>query len=218
MKFSALFGPPPVLSTESLEHYNQIWECLLECLMPRDFFELLLARQILDESWKMKRYTSHQAIGIERRFRQSLKFQIQRKKEQKARREALVKELAEKTGRPISDFERLMHLEDVIEASVVDVDNILQRTPSEISHNEALEAGIGFQGDLDRLINSALARRNNLLEQLDFYREGLGQYLRRSQTRSSTPLARTSASPRRISRLRRSCRHPATRGPRLPQL
>ena len=105
--------------------------------MPRDFFELLLARQILDE---LEDEALHQPpkIGIERRFRQSLKFQVQRRREQKARREALVKELAEKTGRPISDFERLMHLEDVIEASVVDVDNILQRTPSEISHNEAL--------------------------------------------------------------------------------
>lgn len=179
MKFSALFGPPPVLSTESLEHYNQMWECLLERLVPRDFFELMLIRQILDESWKIRRYVSHQGIGIERRFRRSLEFQTQRKQERKIRREALAKELAERSGRPISEFERLIDLENDIEASVADVDNIAQCTASEISHNEALEAGIEFQGNLDRLINAALARRNNLLEQLEFYRESLGHDMRR---------------------------------------
>jgi len=175
-KFGALFGPPPTLSTEDVKSFEEMWEQFLECFMPKDFLEVILIRQVLIETWKIWRYTRHQGIGIERRFRQSLKFQIQRKKEQKACREALAKELAEKTGRPITDFDRLMHLEAEIEGSVPDVDEIVQRTPTELAHNAALEAGIKFEGDLDRLINSSATRRANAVQQLNHYRSGLGEY------------------------------------------
>jgi hypothetical protein len=60
-------------------------------------------------------------------------------------------------------------------SSVDDVDAILDREPTEIEHNKALEAGIVFQEQLDRLINSSLKRRNEAIEQLDFYRAGFGQ-------------------------------------------
>ena len=175
-KFGALFGPPPTLSTEDVESFEEMWEQLLECFMPKDFLEVILVRQVLIETWKIWRYSRHQSIGIERRFRQSLKFQVQQRREQKARREALAKELAEKTGRPITDFERLIHLEGEIESSVSDIDEILQRTPTELAHNAALEAGIKFEDDLDRLINSAATRRANAVQQLDHYRAGLGEY------------------------------------------
>ena len=77
--------------------------------------ELLLIRQVQDETWRILRYSRHGTVSIDRRFRQSLEFQSQRMKEQKARREALAKELAEKTGKPITDFARLMQLEGTIE-------------------------------------------------------------------------------------------------------
>lgn len=67
----------------------------------------------------------------------------------------------------------------MIDSSASDVDEILDRAPSEIDHNKALEAGIVFEEQLDRLINSALARRINTLEQLEFYRQGLGKQWRR---------------------------------------
>jgi hypothetical protein len=141
--------------------------------------ELLLIRQVQNETWKILRYTRHQTIAIDRRFRQSLEFQVKRTKEQKARREVLARDLAEQTGRPASDLTRLLHLHDTIETSVSEVDDILLRTPTELDHNRALEAGIVFEEQLDKLINSALARRNGALEQLDLYRGGLGQHWRR---------------------------------------
>lgn len=91
----------------------------------------------------------------------------------------LARELAEKTGRPITDFERLIHLDGVVKSSVYEVDQILERTPTELAHNEALEAGIAFQEQLDRLINSAVRRRNQALQVLELYREGLGQHWRK---------------------------------------
>ena len=58
------------------------------------------------------------------------------------------------------------------------VDQILERTPTELDHNRALEAAIGFIEQLDKLINSAATRRDDALEQLDLYQVGLGARLR----------------------------------------
>src|SRR5271169_1960373 len=178
VEITAFLGSAPVLSSESEKHYGEIWEKLIECLIPADFMELLLIRQVQNETWKIMRYTRHQAVAVDRRFRQNLEYQEQRKKEQLARREALTKEIAEKTGLPVTEFSQLLHLEGVINTSISDV-NDLQRIRTEFDHNRAFEAGIAFEEQLDRLIDSALARRNDALEQLELYREGLGQNWRR---------------------------------------
>jgi hypothetical protein len=178
-KFGALFGPPPVLSTENIEHYNDLWKNLSASFMPRDFFEVLLIRQVQNETWKIMRYTSHQAVGVNRRFRENLKFQIKRKKDQKARRDSLTDQLAEKTGRPATELNQLIQLHGLVLSSISDPEEILQRVPTELDHNAALEAGLAFEEQLDRLINSAIRRRNGAIEQLELYREGLGQYWRR---------------------------------------
>jgi hypothetical protein len=137
--------------------------------------ELLLIRQVQNESWKIMRYTRHQTLGIDRRFRESLEFQVKAQKEQAARRGALAKELAQQTGRPATELAKALYLRGIVMSSVDDVDAILDREPTELEHNKALEAGIVFQEQLDRLINSSLKRRNDALELLDCYRAGLGQ-------------------------------------------
>ena len=104
---SLLFGPLPVLSTEDLKLYDQMWNKLTECLKPVDMMALLLIRRIHDETWLVCRYSRHKALVVDRRFRESLEFQLKRRKEQKARREVLARELVEKTGRPISELARL---------------------------------------------------------------------------------------------------------------
>jgi hypothetical protein len=177
-ELTPLFGPPPVLSSEDAQHYDQTWQGLVACLVPQDFMELYLIRQVLNEIWKIARYTRHQAVGIERRFHTIREFQAQRTKEQKARKENLASELAEKTGKPATELSRLIELEGIVLSSVKDVDDICERTQRDIDHNKALEAGILFQEQLDRLINAALARRNNALEQLELYRAGLGRHCR----------------------------------------
>ena len=178
-RFGELFGPPPVLTTESSEHYEAIWNLLLECLAPQNFLEMMLIKQVQAETWKWLRLNRHQSLAIECRFRQSLKFQIERRNEQKLSREALTRERAEKTGRPITDFAKLLDLEDVVMSVVSDVDELRKRSATETEHNEALEEGIVFHEQLDQLINATMARRNNALETLEVYREGLGQYWRR---------------------------------------
>jgi hypothetical protein len=174
-EFSAVLGSAPVLTSESGRHYNEIWENLIVTFAPRDFMELLLIRQVQNETWKILRYTRHQTLGIDRRFRESLELQVKAQKEQAARRGALAKELAQQTGRSETELARVLYLRGIVMSSVDDVDAILDREPTEIEHNKALEAGIVFQEQLDRLINSSLKRRNEAIEQLDFYRAGFGQ-------------------------------------------
>ncbi len=174
-EFSALLGSAPVLTTESENNYTEIWQKLVESIAPADFMELLLVRQVQNETWKIMRYSRHQTIAIERRFRQSEEFQTRRRNEQLVKRNALAEQFAEKTGRPASEFSQLLRLENVVSSVLEEVDDILERTPSEFDHNHALEQGIVFEEQLDRLINSALRRRNDALEQLEIYRHGLGK-------------------------------------------
>lgn len=174
-EFSAVLGSAPVLTSESDRDYNEIWENLIVTFAPRDFMELLLIRQVQNETWKILRYTRHQTLGIDRRFRESLELQTRAQKEQAARRGALAKELAQQTGRSETELAQVLYLRGIVMSSVDDVDAILDREPTEIEHNKALEAGIVFQEQLDRLINSSLKRRNEAIEQLDFYQAGFGQ-------------------------------------------
>lgn len=59
-ELSALLGEPPVLSSENAEDYNLMWQKLIECCMPADLMELLLVRQIQNETWTIIRLHRHQ--------------------------------------------------------------------------------------------------------------------------------------------------------------
>jgi hypothetical protein len=177
--FSAILGAAPVLSTEDANHYNAIWDNLIKRFSPKDFLELLLIRQVQNETWKIMRYTRHQTVVIDRRFRDSLAFQTRRAAEQKARTAAGAKERAEKAAQPTTDLQRLYTLNDAVVSSISEADEILARPPTEIDHNRALEASLTTQVQLDKLISSAWARRNSALQQLEFYREDLDHSWRR---------------------------------------
>jgi hypothetical protein len=58
-------------------------------------------------------------------------------------------------------------------------DAILKRAPSELDHAWALEMAIDYVEQLDNLLNAAVRRRNDALEQFERYRVGLGAQLRR---------------------------------------
>src|SRR5262249_15686233 len=97
------------------------------------------------------------------------------------KQEELSKKLAEKTGRPATELSKMVELCEVIESSVEDVDALAEgrhERRREIMHNQALEAGVVFQEQLDRLISAAAKRRSDALQQLEHYRAGLGRQLR----------------------------------------
>ena len=67
----------------------------------------------------------------------------------------------------------------MIDDKKLDCDDILNGDPDEFDHAEALQSSIKFFEQLDRLLSVSIARRNGALAQIDFYRQGLGQRLRR---------------------------------------
>jgi hypothetical protein len=176
----ALLGPPPVLRTENQEHYEKIFAQLAEVWQPRDFMEVILLKEFAEAIWLLIRYKRHQTLLIERRYRQKLEVQAQRTKLAQARRRLADRVMAEQTKSTPADIAEAEALEDKIGDSVRDVDEILERTPSELEHNRAFEEAIESHEALERFIVRATARYNNALEQFEHYREGLGQQLHRA--------------------------------------
>jgi hypothetical protein len=71
-----------------------------------------------------------------------------------------------------------MELEDELLSTVGRVDEILERVPTELDHGRALEQAIEYHERLEGLVIGALARRDDALSQVEYYREGLGRLLR----------------------------------------
>jgi hypothetical protein len=166
-------------SCEDRELYERIRARFMACLAPADVLEWHLVSRLIDEAWFIKRYARHQTVAVERRYQQSLEFQAQRVKAQNARKETLANGLAERMTRRPPEVADLLHLEEKVLETPAEFDEILQRTPTELQHNRALEKSILFQEQLDKLVASATKRFNDTLELFEHYREGLGQRLRR---------------------------------------
>jgi hypothetical protein len=171
-----LLGAPPVLSTENARSYHEIMGRLLECLAPRDFMEQMLIKELTDCTWEMARYTRHKTLSMERGFREHLKF---------PRQDALAKRLADErlADERLAD-ERLADERlaarpgepaDAGDGSVGCADAIAV----ELDHARALEVTLGYHERVDKLLITATARRNNVLDQIERYRDALGCRLRR---------------------------------------
>jgi hypothetical protein len=172
-----LLGPPPVLSSEDGKAYDEIAARLMECLEPRDFMEQLLIKQFVDSTWDTMRYARHKTLGIERKARQIREFQAKRAKGQAQMQRA------GSAPYPATELGRMHELEDTIENTANDVDAILDRPTAELNHARALETSIVYHLQLDQLLNTAVAKRNDALEQLERYRRGSGKRLRKASDR-----------------------------------
>jgi hypothetical protein len=177
-KLLPMFGPPPVLRSESHVQYKAIFDHYIELVDPRDVLELTLVTYLINDLWLIKRYTRHQTLGIERWYQQSLGFQTRRSQSQDARKESLARRKAEKMALKPADITELVHLEDNVESVISDIDEIADHRPTELEHNRALEQGSAFQEQLDKWLTTAMVRFNKTLELFEHYRDGLGQRLR----------------------------------------
>jgi hypothetical protein len=136
--------------------------------------EQLLIKQLIDDTWEAMRYARHKSLAIERRARQLREFQAKRAK-------ALAQTKPEGSQPyPANELGRMHELEDKIEDTVNDVDAILDKPMAELDHARALETSVIYHLQLDQLLNTAIARRDDALEQLDRYRRGSGKRLRKA--------------------------------------
>lgn len=177
------FGPPPVLSSENQQAYTEITERLVEAYMPEDILEMMLIRQLVDSNWEIVRCTRHKPLAVDRKLLEQREFQVKRARKLAELREARTRERAERNSQPATQLDRINELIDKVETSVLDVDKILDQPPVELDHARAMEEAFGYLERLDRQITIAIARRNNALELLDLYRDGLGTRLREASAR-----------------------------------
>jgi hypothetical protein len=110
---------------------------------------------LADCTWEMARYTRHKTLAMERGFREHLRFPGQ---------DALAKKLAEQDREP----------HGVRDGSLDEADAMAV----ELDHARALEATLGYHERVDKLLVTATARRNNVLDQIERYRDRLGLRLR----------------------------------------
>jgi len=187
---------PPVLTSEDLKTYYTIMARLLECFKPRDFVEQMLVKDLTDAIWEIMRYSRYKTLVIEREHERHVEIQAKRRQEERKRKADIAEQIAqrakeaeqegkskeaepgEQAGAPTSQYERWLELEHVIDGSVSDVDEILFGAADELDHAKALQSGIDYFEQLDRLMSVQVARRNDVIEQIEFYRRGLGQHLR----------------------------------------
>jgi hypothetical protein len=174
-EMKALFAAPPVLATESAEQFEKVFDQVAVSLNVQDMVELILVRDFAIPSWELDRYTRHRTVAFDRKFKDTLEAQVQQLKTQRARREAYSARLAERLAERPPEVAQLLELESKVLEVDAEVDEILSRTPSELSYNLALERSIAFHKDLEFLITCITKRRNEALEMLDRYRQGLGR-------------------------------------------
>jgi hypothetical protein len=180
-------GPAPVLRTEDRDHYDKIRAYFMAWFSPQDILEWQLVRRLIDDAWFIARYSRHQTVAVERWFQQSIDFQVQRVISQQARNEAAAKHIADQTTQKPAEVAQLLHLEKKVVDLHLEIDEIRQRTPTELEHNRALEKGIAFQEQLDRLVASATRRFNETLQLLEYHKEAFGQRLRETAKQLSEP-------------------------------
>jgi hypothetical protein len=173
-----LFGSPPVLSSESRGAYDATMARFMTCMKPNDFVEQILIKDLTDMTWELMRCERHKSMVIERRNLRQRELKAERKKKAAQKKQALALQ-EEQIGTPATALEQELALEWVVDSSIHEVDELLERKPEELDHAQALEDGIDYYERLDRLYSTTWARRNDILEQINLYREGLGHQLRR---------------------------------------
>jgi hypothetical protein len=197
VELKQLFGPPPVLSSEDPKAYDAMWARILESLKTSDFIEQMLSKDLTDATWEMKRYSRHKALVIERQYREQQEMEEAEEAEETEEAEQLEGSAQEseqatavegeqieqvegvkQAGAPTTQFERMLELAAVVDSVVPDCDEIIAGPVDELEYAAALESTINYYKRLDRLYSVAMARRDDVLQQLDFYRQGLGRHLR----------------------------------------
>ena len=174
-----VFGPAPILSTESMEAFDAILLGLIESHKPWDFMSKQLVWWMTLATWDIWRYGRHKVLGIERHHRQHLEFVAQRAK---AALKSKDDRAYQSTDPELSaEVNRLFDLLDTCDSTVTDIKDLIERSTTELDHARALEKGINFHEKLDEHVNSAMRRFHISFAQMQQYREICAWQIRRGE-------------------------------------
>ena len=171
-----MFGPAPVLSSESVAGYNKMLFRLLEAMRPRDFMERILIKQGADATWEVIRYARLKSEHMQLKFRQLAEL------EQHAGSEHS-KPVPEHAGAQAGQSTQSAAAQGAMPAAggvagAQDNAAASVKSPTFADHAQALEHGIDHVERLEKLLKGAVARRNDILGQIERYRNNLGGFNR----------------------------------------
>jgi hypothetical protein len=163
-KMWAMFGSPPVLSSEDAEAYNTIRDGHVAFYRPRNQFHLKMVRELVDTDWEIFRLFRDRTTAIERRIRTRMSEPIARLK---CRNEAKAKQVEELTH--TSQAAEAAKLKTQIWDAEAQIEQLQKRRPDQLVANAAVQDAAVFFDSLDKWLNHATARRNSILKLLEYY-------------------------------------------------
>jgi hypothetical protein len=170
----ALFGKPPVLSSEEEKQFTELFHCVADCVKPQNMVEMIYLWHFVCATLLINRYMRHMTVAIERFAKQNREFRAQRAKLREQRQSAQVSREVDKLTESPADVAQLAQLERTHEDMVVDTDAIFAAADQERDHNKALQQSIALQEQLNALIVAQTRIRDEALRQLELFRKGLG--------------------------------------------
>jgi hypothetical protein len=176
-RYKALYGPPPVLSTESTEDFDRIFDAVMSAVQPRNIIEFIPMRHFVCAEWMINRYIRHTALVLERKYIDARRSRVICGKDSgiaKGMATSLVHKACKEGDHNFSS------LVDQVEGSDMTMKEIIETPPKVMDHNRALETSIKVQEQLNDMIARQTAIRNDCLRQLELYRAGLGKDLEKA--------------------------------------
>jgi hypothetical protein len=170
----ALFGKPPVLSSEDEKQFTELFHRVADCVRPQNTVEMIYLWHPVCATWLINRYMRHMTVAIERFAKQNREFRAQRAKLREQRQSAQVSREIDKLTESPADLAQLAQLERNLEDMVGDTDAIFEAADLERDHNKALQQSIALQEQLNALIVAQTRIRDESLRQLELFRKGLG--------------------------------------------
>ena len=170
----ALFGKPPVLSSEDEKQFTELFHHVADCVKPQNMVEMIYLRHFVCATWLTNRYMRHMTVAIERFAMQNREFRAQRAKFREQRQSAQVSREIDKLTESPADVAQLVQLERNHEGIIGDTDDIFAAADLERDHNKALQQSIALQEQLNALIVAQSRIRDEALRQLELFRKGLG--------------------------------------------
>jgi hypothetical protein len=156
----ALFGDPPLLSTEDPARYRDMLDRFAESIAPRNIIEWLWVKDIVDLSWEIPRLRRYRALLIER-ARESKNAEIEY-----ARGHA-------------DDPDLYLSLRPPTSAQIEARRNAPRLDTEADSASLLMSEYLGTYETVDKLLMAAELRCDRILRELDFRRERIAPLLRK---------------------------------------
>jgi hypothetical protein len=175
LRFRALLGEPPVLSSEDREHFEELFRSIAAAMKPRNMLDVLNLWHCVCASWFINRYNRHATVAIERHTLQMQANEAERARLRKLRASNQEHIEARKlTGSP-ADVADTVRLHENFEDRIGDADRIFEHSDLERNHNRSLLAMLDSEEKLSRLAITQTAIKNESYRQFELCQMGFGE-------------------------------------------